>query len=73
MFIFVLVNNKIIKMNKHKIKNYIVNIVQIVIVAVLLWVTISTMIQGFKCPQITGTQLFLHIPKSFVCDWQYCN
>lgn len=61
------------KMNKLKIKEYTNNALHIVIVAVLLWVSISSMIQAFKCPDMTRIRLFLHIPKSFVCDWKHCN
>lgn len=45
----------------------------VLLVAVLLWVSISCVIQRFKCPQMTETQLFLYIPHSFVCDWKHCN
>jgi len=61
------------KMNKLKIKDYASNALYTVLVAVLLWVAISNMIQAFKCTSMTQTQLFLHIPKSFVCDWKHCN
>ena len=40
---------------------------------VLVWVSISNVIQAFKCPKMSQTELFLHIPKSFVCDWDNCN
>lgn len=43
------------------------------LVAVLLWVAISTMIQAFKCPELSQTELFLRIPKSFICAWEHCN
>jgi hypothetical protein len=43
------------------------------LVAVLLWVAVSGFIQRFKCPSMTETELFLHIPKSVVCDWKHCN
>lgn len=41
--------------------------------AVLLWVAISTMIQALKCPELSQTELFLRIPKSFICAWEHCN
>jgi len=61
------------KMNKLKIKEYASNAIYTVLVAVLLWVAISVFIQRFKCPSMTETELFLHIPKSVVCDWKHCN
>ena len=60
-------------MNKFKIKEYASNALYTVLVAVLLWVAVSNIIQAFKCPKMTNTELFLHIPKSVVCDWQHCN
>ena len=59
-------------MNKFKIKDYASNALYTMLVAVLLWVAVSSMIQAFKCTDMTQTQLFLHIPKSFVCDWEHC-
>lgn len=59
-------------MNKY-IKENIVNTLYFVLISVFLWVGISSIIQSFKCPKMTQTELFIHIPKSFVCDWQYCN
>jgi len=53
------------------IKDNISNAVYFVLVAVFLWVAISNIIQAFKCPKMSQTELFLHIPKSFVCDWQH--
>ncbi len=55
------------------IKDNISNALYFVLVAVFLWVAISNIIQAFKCPKMSQTELFLHIPKSFVCDWQHCN
>ncbi len=52
---------------------YISNALYFVLVAVFLWVSISNTIQAFKCPKMSQTELFLNIPKSFVCDWQHCN
>lgn len=61
------------KMNKLKIKDYASNALYTVLVAVLLWVAVSGFIQRFKCPSMTETELFLHIPKSVVCNWKHCN
>ena len=60
-------------MNRLKIKNYASNALYTVLVVVFLWVAVSNIIQAFKCPEMTQTELFIHIPKSFVCDWQHCN
>ena len=55
------------------IKDNISNALYFLLVAVFLWVSISNIIQFFKCPKMTQTELFLHIPNSFVCDWQHCS
>jgi hypothetical protein len=44
-------------------------IIQIIIMLPLLWVGISTFIQALKCPEMSQTELLLHVPKSFICDW----
>lgn len=51
------------------IKDNISNALYFVLVAVFLWVVISNIIQAFKCPEMSQTELFIHIPKSFVCDY----
>ena len=38
------------------------------VVIILSWISITCFIQRFKCPQMTETQIILHIPHSFVCD-----
>lgn len=60
-------------MNKHKFKEYVSNALYAVLVAVLGWVAVSSIIQAFKCTDMTQTELFLHIHKSCVCDWKHCN
>lgn len=60
-------------MNKFKIKDYANNALYTVLVVVFLWVAVSGFVQRLKCPSMTETELFLHIPKSVVCDWKYCN
>lgn len=55
------------------IKENIRNALYFLLFAVFLWVGISNVIQAFKCPKMTQTELFLRIPKSFVCDWDNCN
>jgi hypothetical protein len=60
-------------MNKLKIKEYSSNALYTVLVAVFLWVAISSTIQRFKCTKMSETELLLHIHKSFVCDWKHCN
>lgn len=51
----------------------IVKVLYFTLAGIALWAAISSNIQRFKCTKMTETELFLHVPKSFVCDWQYCN
>lgn len=60
-------------MNKMKMKEYICNSLYSVLVVVVLWVAVSGFIQRFKCPSMTETEVFLHIPKSVVCNWDICD
>jgi hypothetical protein len=55
------------------IKENISNALYFVLFAVGLWVVISNAIQAFKCPEMSQTELLIHIPKSFVCDWKHCD
>lgn len=55
------------------IKRTAVNLLYTLLTTVLLWVAISAMIQAFKCPAMSQTELFLHIPKSFICVWEHCS
>jgi hypothetical protein len=48
-------------------------VVYAMLVAVFMWVAISSTIQRFKCAKLTETEIFIRIPKSFVCDWANCN
>lgn len=60
----------------YKMNMYMYKVKRIIIVMsmfMFLWVGISTLIQAFKCKYMTQTELFLHIPKSFVCDWKKCK
>lgn len=37
-----------------------------------LWVSISSIVQRFKCSKMTETEIFMHIPNSFICNWRNC-
>lgn len=53
-----------------KKSNKIQDVIGIAIIIALLWIFISSSVQRFKCTDMTETQLFLHIPKAFICDWE---
>lgn len=58
---------------KNSTKNNISKILYFILLTVFLWLSISNIIQAFNCPEMTNTELFLHLPKSFICDWTSCN
>lgn len=60
-------------MDKYKIKNSISNVLYIALLIVAFWSAVSNIVQALKCPKMTYTELFLHIPKSFVGDWNDCS
>ena len=55
------------------IKENITNALLFVLVAVFLWISITTTIQRLNCKKMSQTELFLHIPKSFIWNYKYCN
>lgn len=65
-------NEKRIMKDKSLMHNLII-VFYLIMLGSVLWVGISSVIQRFKCPAMTETQLFLHIPKSFICEWEYCK
>lgn len=40
-----------------------------VLIGIVLWAACTSQIYGFKNPSKTQTEIFLHIPKSFVLDF----
>ena len=49
------------------------DIVKGIIIASIFWASLSTLIQAFKCPDLTGTELLIRMPRSFVCNWIDCE
>lgn len=73
---FTLTTNRFLIMDnlsRTKIQRTAGHLLYTLLTAVLLWVAVSTMIQAFKCPEMSQTELFLHIPKSFICAWVHCS
>jgi hypothetical protein len=57
-------------MKKFKV---LIEIYIILFLMIILWTSVTCIIQRFKCPQMTETQLFINIPNSFMTNWKYCN
>lgn len=48
-------------------------IVVTLLVSIFLWLSISSIIQAFKCPKLTQSELLLRVPNSFIGDWYECE
>jgi hypothetical protein len=40
-----------------------------ILLIVAIWIVTTTTIQRIKTPKMTETELFLHIPKSVILQW----
>jgi hypothetical protein len=45
-------------------------IIKVILLVILVWMAITNIIQAFKNPKMTNTELFLHIPKSIVLNYE---
>lgn len=45
------------------------NLIKIVLLVITFWICTTTTICAFTNPELTETQLFLHIPKSFILNF----
>lgn len=46
------------------------SLLQLLLVAVLAWYTLTTVIYAFSHPEKTGVQVFLHTPKTLLLDFE---
>ena len=44
-------------------------LIYFIVMVLLCWVLTVSIIQRFKCPELTETELFLRMPNSFICDF----
>lgn len=56
-------------MNENSKQIEIKFVINIIIAMIILWTASTTIIQAFKNPSLTQTELFLKIPKSFVLNF----
>lgn len=54
-------------------KQFLTETLHFILAILALWIMFTTTIQAFKCPKMTQTELFLHIPKSCIWNWQQCK
>ena len=45
-------------------------IVLLLIIIILMWISVTNTIQAFKCPKMTHTELFLHLPKTIMLNFE---
>jgi len=45
-------------------------ILNLLIIVLVLWVVITNIIMTFKNPEMTQTQLFLHLPKTVLLNFE---
>jgi hypothetical protein len=57
-----------IKRIKSKINEFFQRTLTVLLVAIFLWIIVSSMIFRFRHPWATDTELFLHIPNAFMLE-----
>ena len=43
------------------------------LIFVMLWISVTTLIQAYKCTKLTQTELFYRIPDSIILDFEVCE
>ena len=56
-----------------KNKKYYKDALILLSVSLFMWIFVTTLIQRFKCTNMTETEMLIHAPKSFVLDWKKCD
>jgi hypothetical protein len=46
---------------------------EIIVISVMMWIMTTNVIQAFKCPEMSQTELFIHLPKSFILNFKNCK
>lgn len=54
-------------------KKIIKNMLFWLIVLTFLWLSVSNIIQAFKCSKMTQTELLINLPNSFLGNWKNCD
>ena len=49
------------------------DIFYIAVITLLMWISITTIIQAVKCSKMTQTELVLNIPNSCLLIFKQCN
>lgn len=49
------------------------NIIHVGLCIIFLWLGICNITQAIKCPAMTHTQLFQHIPESIILNFNECK
>jgi len=43
----------------------------VIVLAVLLWISLTSLFQSMWCPEMTQTEIFLNIPNSVLLKFDY--
>ena len=43
------------------------------LLVILIWISLSALLQSYKCPEMSCVDLARRIPKSFVCNFKVCD
>ena len=44
----------------------------IIYLIIAFWLGATSFMQRIRCPRMTGTEIFLNIPNSFILDFKNC-
>lgn len=53
---------------KLRFRNYLITLFTVF----AMWIAITSMIQRFNCIKMTETEIFIHIPQSFIFNFKNC-
>lgn len=45
----------------------------VVMLILFLWMALTNSVPAFKCPKMTQTELFLHLPKTAILNFNNCD
>ena len=55
------------------LKKDLKDLMLLILLIASIWVSVTSIIQRFKCPNLSETELFVRIPKNFAMSWETCE
>jgi dipeptide/tripeptide permease len=62
-----------VRIMKEYTRKRLLNALYLVLAAVLFWAVIASIIQRFKCPKKTETELLIALPRNVIGSWDNCR